>query len=197
MPLALRSISDIRRQELRAAAFRVLQREGVQGTTLEKVAAEAGASKGIVLHYFRSKAELFEQVMREANLVLRDRVNARLARADSPQARLIAIVEGNFEPDMFIAPVCHAWLSLCAQVPRDAALARIQRVIHARMQSNLMSGLRPLLPVAEAEAKALQISALIDGLWLRLGLAPGSMTPDEAIAIVRQTLGPSLLPPPH
>ena len=53
--MALQSIGDIRRKELRAAAFRVLQREGVQGTTLEKVAAEAGASKGIVLHYFRSK----------------------------------------------------------------------------------------------------------------------------------------------
>lgn len=188
--MALRSISDIRRQELRSAAFRVLQREGAQGTTLEKVAAEAGASKGIVLHYFRSKAELFEQVMREANLVLRQRVNARLARATSPIERLVAVIEGNFEPDIFTAPICHAWLSLCEQVPRDPALARVQRVIHARMNSNLMSGLRHLLPEAEAKAKALEISALIDGLWLRLGLAPGSVTPDQAIMVTRLALGP-------
>jgi TetR/AcrR family transcriptional regulator, transcriptional repressor of bet genes len=114
LPLALRSISDIRRQELRAAAFRVLQREGVQGTTLEKVAEEAGASKGIVLHYFGSKAELFEHVMREANLVLRDRVNARLTRATTPMERLVAILEGNFEPDIFTPAICYAWLSLCA-----------------------------------------------------------------------------------
>lgn len=190
--MALRSISDIRRQELRAAAFRVLQREGVQGTTLEKVAAEAGASKGIVLHYFGSKADLFEQVMREANLVLRDRVNARLARATTPQERLVAVVEGNFEPDMFTPPVCQAWLSLCEQVPRDPALARIQRVIHARMQSNLMSGLRPLLALPEAQAKALQVSALIDGLWLRLGLAPGSVTPQQAVAATLQALAREL-----
>ncbi len=192
--LALRSISDIRRQELRSAAFRVLQREGVHGTTLEKVAAEAGASKGIVLHYFRSKAELFEQVMREANMVLRQRVNARLAKATTPQERLVAVIEGNFEPDMFAPPVCHAWLSLCEQVPRDLALARVQRVIHARMHSNLMSGLRPLLPDSEAKLKALQISALIDGLWLRLGLSPGSVTPEQAIAVTLRTLGPELSP---
>lgn len=187
--MALRSISDIRRQELRQAAFRVLQREGVQGTTLEKVASEAGASKGIVLHYFRSKTELFEQVMREANLVLSQRVTVRLAKAKTPFDRLIAVIEGNFDPEMFTAPVCHAWLSLCEQVPRDASLARVQRVIHARMGSNLMSGLRPLLPEAEARLKALQISALIDGLWLRLGLAPGSVTPERAIEVTMQALG--------
>ncbi|MGV8950849.1 MAG: choline-responsive transcriptional repressor BetI [Cypionkella sp.] len=190
--LALTSISDIRRQELRAAAFRVLKREGVAGTTLEKVAAEAGASKGIVLHYFRSKAELFEQVMREANLVLRDRVNLRLASARSPQERLKAVIEGNFEADLFNAPVCHAWLSLCAEVPRSPALARIQRVIHARMHSNLMSGLRPLLPQPEAAAKAIQISALIDGLWLRLGLVPDSLTPAQALTMTMLVLEPKL-----
>ena len=82
--------------------------------------------------------------------MLRDRVNARLARATTPRERLVAIVEGNFEPDIFTPAICYAWLSLCAQVPRDPALARIQRVIHARMHSNLMSGLRPLMPLAEA-----------------------------------------------
>lgn len=186
--MALRSISDIRRQELRAAAFRVLQREGVQGTTLEKVAEEAGASKGIVLHYFGSKAELFEHVMREANLVLRDRVNARLARATTPRERLVAIVEGNFEPDIFTPAICYAWLSLCAQVPRDPALARIQRVIHARMYSNLMSGLRPLMPLEKAQQHALHISALIDGLWLRSGLDPTALTQDQAIRLVGDAL---------
>jgi TetR/AcrR family transcriptional repressor of bet genes len=187
--MALSSISDIRRRELRAAAFRVLQREGVAGTTLEKVAVEAGASKGIVLHYFRSKAELFEQVMREANLVLRDRVILRLAKAQSPRDRLRAVIEGNFEPDLFNAPVCHAWLSLCAEVPRSPELARIQRAIHARMQSNLMSCLRPLLPMDQAASKATQISALIDGLWLKLGLAPNTVTPQQAVELTMDLLG--------
>ena len=186
--MALRSISDIRRQELRAAAFVVLQREGVQGTTLERVAAEAGASKGIVLHYFASKSDLFEQVMREANLVLRMRVNARLARATSPRERILAVIEGNFEPDVFTPPICQAWLSLCDQVPRNAALARIQTVIHRRMQSNLMSGLRLMMPLPQAQAKALHISALIDGLWLRRGLAPTAVTPEQAIALTRAVL---------
>ncbi|TIX73739.1 MAG: TetR family transcriptional regulator, partial [Mesorhizobium sp.] len=74
--MKLTRLSEIRRKELRRAAFAVLQREGVAGATLEKVAAEAGASKGIVLHYFRNKQELFEHAMREANTALRDAVVA-------------------------------------------------------------------------------------------------------------------------
>jgi TetR/AcrR family transcriptional repressor of bet genes len=184
--LKLTRISDIRRKELRQAAFAVLKEEGIAGATLEKVAARAGASKGIVLHYFRSKQELFEQAMREGNAVLRDAVIARLKRARTPQERLDAVIEGNFEPHLFQPAMCHAWLSLCAEVPRDERLARIQKVIHARMRSNLMSALKELAAPAEAESISLGTTALIDGLWLRLGLQSNSISGQEAINQVRQ-----------
>lgn len=183
--MKLTRISDIRRKELRQAAFAVLQREGVTGATLEKVAAQAGASKGIVLHYFRDKRELFEHAMREANAALRDAVIARLRRARTPAERIGAVIEGNFEPHFFQPSICHAWLSLCAEVPRDAKLARIQSVIHARMRSNLMSGLREMAPAREAEAIAFGVTSLIDGLWLRLALQPGGVSSQDAIAQVR------------
>ncbi|RVC12251.1 transcriptional regulator BetI, partial [Mesorhizobium sp. M7A.F.Ca.AU.002.02.1.1] len=172
-PVKLKRLSEIRRKELRQAAFAVLEREGIAGATLEKVAAQAGASKGIVLHYFRNKQELFEHAMREANAVLCQAVIARLRRAQTPMERMDAVIEGNFEEHLFQPPLCHAWLSLCAEVPRDEKMARIQRVIHARMRSNLLSGLRGLASPGDADDIALGVTALIDGLWLRLGLQPG------------------------
>ena len=192
-PVKLTRLSDIRRKELRQAAFAVLQREGIAGATLEKVASQAGASKGIVLHYFRNKQELFEHAMREANVVLRDAVIARLRRARTPMERLDAVIEGNFEPHLFQPPLCHAWLSLCAEVPRDENLARIQKVIHARMRSNLLSGLRGLAPPREAEDIALGVSALIDGLWLRLALRPGSVSREQAIRQVKDHVAARLV----
>lgn len=184
----LKKLVDIRRKELRQAAFEVLQREGLAGATLEKVAAHAGASKGIVLHYFRSKQELFEQAMREANANLRDAVAENLKQARTPYERLIAIVDTNFDPRFFQPSVAHAWLSLCAEVPREAQLARIQAVIHARMHSNLLSALRELMPAEEARQTALLISALIDGLWLRLGLDAGAITRPQAIALMHDVI---------
>ncbi len=186
--MKLTKISAIRRKELRQAAFQVLQQEGMAGATLEKVATHAGASKGIVLHYFRNKQELFEHAMREANLALSEAVSARLRQATTPYERLEAVIEGNFEARFFQPSICHAWLSLCAEVPREPQLARIQTVIHARMRSNLMSALVHLLPRAECEAVALSITTLIDGLWLRAGLQSEGLSRDIALAQMRDYL---------
>lgn len=183
--MGLTPISEIRRRELKQAAFEVLQTEGVHGATLEKVARHAGASKGIVLHYFRDKQQLFSETMRHANALLRDEVVRRLGEARDPSARLWAIVEANFAPQFFRPSICHAWLSLCAEVPRDRELARVQRVIHARMRSNLASALVDLVPRGEIDPVALGITTLIDGLWLRAGLQAGGIDGRAALAQMR------------
>jgi TetR/AcrR family transcriptional repressor of bet genes len=192
--LARLSIEQLRRQELAAAAYEILQEEGIAGTTLAKVAERAGMSKGIVLHYFRGKDELLEVVMRHANSLLRDEVVALMAHARTPRERIEAIIAGNFSPKFFKPEICNAWLSLCAEVPRNANFARIQRAIHARMRSNLMSALRHLLPKARAEAAIIGITAMIDGLWLRFGLSQQGLTLAEAKlqtdAVLEFYLGP-------
>ena len=179
--MGLTRISDIRRQELRQAAYEVLQTEGMTGATIEKVAQKAGASKGIVIHYFKTKQKLFEDTMRHANMLLRDEVIRRMQQAHSPEQRLWAIIEGNFSAQFFTPAICHAWLALCAEVPREPQLARIQRVVHARMRSNLLTALTALVPADQSETVALGISALIDGLWLRLGLRSGGLSIADAL----------------
>lgn len=189
------SIEQLRRQELAAAAYEILQEEGIVGTTLAKVADRAGMSKGIVLHYFNGKDELLEVVMRHANSLLRDEVIALMNRAEGPRARIDAIVAGNFSPRFFKPEVCNAWLSLCAEVPRNSKFARIQRAIHARMRSNLLSALRDLLPPERREAAVIGITAMIDGLWLRFGLNQAGLDLAEAKvqmdAVLEFYLGPS------
>lgn len=186
--MRLTKISELRRRELRSAAFDVLQTEGMAGATLEKVAAHTGSSKGIVLHYFRNKQELFEHAMREANARLRDAVIDRLKLARTPRERIVAIIEANFDPRFFKPSICHAWLSLCAEVPREPQLARIQTVIHARMRSNLLSALKDLVVVDQREEIVLTITTLIDGLWLRLALNSQGVTCDTALQTLNNYL---------
>jgi TetR/AcrR family transcriptional regulator, transcriptional repressor of bet genes len=192
------SIEQLRRRELAAAAYEVLQEDGMAGTTLAKVAERAGMSKGIVLHYFKGKDALLEAVMRHANALLRDEVAALMADAQTPRGRIEAIVAGNFSPKFFKPEICNAWLSLCAEVPRNPTFARIQRVIHARMRSNLLSGLRKLLPPERSDAAVIGITAMIDGLWLRFGLNQEGLSLDAARAqmdaILDLHLGPREAP---
>jgi TetR/AcrR family transcriptional repressor of bet genes len=180
--VARASIEEIRRRELTEAAYEILQEQGIAGTTLAKVAERAGMSKGIVLHYFRNKDDLLEAVMRLANALLRDEVVRRVRRAKGDRGRVEAIVAANFASSFFKPEICNAWLSFCAEVPRNREFSRIQRAIHGRMRSNLMPALRALLPPDKVESAAIGITAMIDGLWLRFGLSLGGLTREQAVA---------------
>lgn len=190
--MALSKLSDIRRLELRRAAFAVMRREGASATTLEKVAKEAGASKGIVLHYFKNKQELFEEAMREGNASLREDVARRLAIASTPLERIWAVVESNLGEEFFRMEYAQAWLSLCAEIAWEPQLARLQRIFHSRMHSNLMSGYGKLREKAEAHRLSLAMSALIDGLWVRLGVGDTLLTSSVALSLAREQLKHSL-----
>lgn len=162
---------------------------GIRGTTLERVAARAGVSKGVVLHYFKDKDALFVAVMRRANKLLADGVVELLRHADTPVERLLAVIVGNFSEPVFSQKICHAWINLCADAPYNAENLRIQSVIHARMRSNLLNALRKTRRSDDIELLASQISALIDGIWLRASLRDEPMSTAEGMDCIVSALG--------
>lgn len=182
------TIKNMRRRQLTEAAFEVLKMHGISGTTFDKVAKQAGLSKGILQHYFAGKEALFEAVLRESNAVTQQNVTTLFDHSETPWERLYAIIYGNFAPTIFQREVCHAWVCLCAEVPQNPQYQRIQTVIHSRMRSNLMSALRDLVDSPLAEQIAFNLTTMIDGLWMRAALQPIPMSSDQAIGHVEFAL---------
>lgn len=175
-------IKDIRRRDLQAAAYEVLQEHGFGGATVARVAARAGMSPGIVHHYFKNKDELLEAAIRYANAGIREAVIHRLGHASSPAERVEAIILGNFEPTLFTKGHANAWVSFCAQVPHSPRYERIQKAFHRRLRSNLTHALKGALPEPDISRICGEISTLIDGLWLRRSIVGGEeFTRDEAL----------------
>lgn len=183
-----RSIKEIRRAELSQAAFDVLVEFGIRGATIDRVAARAGVSKGVVLHHFGDKDRLFEAVMRRANTLLRDGIVELLRHAETPFERLSCIIVGNFAAPTFHQEICHAWTSLCADVPYNEQSQRIQTVIHARMRSNLLSALRPIVAEEQLDQIVFLISAVIDGVWIRASLQTEPLTSQQGIGHVNDAV---------
>ncbi|QWF78431.1 TetR/AcrR family transcriptional regulator [Amycolatopsis sp. CA-230715] len=67
---------DARREDVSEAVWRVLAAHGFSGLTLRAVAAEMGASTGLVTHYFPNKKALVRYAVRLAD----DRTQARARR---------------------------------------------------------------------------------------------------------------------
>jgi AcrR family transcriptional regulator len=183
-----REAPDVRRQTLVAAAETVLAREGVAGTSVRAICAEAGVSPGLLRHYFEGVDELitaaYEAVGQRIDTALDGAVEG--AGAD-PRERLLAYLTASFAPPVLDPRLLAAWIgfwSLVKTKPRIAA-------IHAASYAAFRARLETLLAAAGARdtrLAAIALTATVDGLWLELCLDPATFGPDEATRIIARAL---------
>lgn len=190
--MALKSISELRRDEIAAAALIVFTTEGPQALTLERVAKEIGASKGIILHYFSTKDLLLARVTSDVMGIVGREFRACLKTDDAPTERLAAMLVFAVGPDLYSPGYARAWLSIMEKSFSDQYLARIRRIIVARLRTHFIVALRPLVGRIEAAPICESLIALIEGLWLRRAVAPESITPEKAKALLLTHLEESL-----
>ncbi|SEQ24317.1 choline-binding transcriptional repressor BetI [Thalassovita taeanensis] len=175
-------MEPIRRAALVKATIAEIGEAGTLDVTVSQIAKRAGMSSALAHHYFGGKEQIFLAAMRHTLTVYAAEVRGALAMADSPQARVEAIVRASFSSTNFRREVVAAWLNfyVLAQVSDEAR--RLLSVYQARMRSNLCYGLRPLVG-ARAEVVADRIAAMIDGGYLRQTLGLG--VPDGTAAVAQ------------
>jgi TetR/AcrR family transcriptional repressor of bet genes len=179
-------MEPIRRRQLIEATIAAIHDHGFAETTVSRISALAGLSSGIIHHYFGGKNELLEATMRALLNDLRTAVADGLARASGPRERVDAVIDANFAPEQFTPQVVTAWLAFWAQTPMVPALARLQRINAARLNSNLRHALAQLVPAPAARRIASGLAAMIDGLWLRCALTQGGIDANEARGLARR-----------
>ncbi|MCX8956091.1 transcriptional regulator BetI [Erwinia psidii] len=166
----------IRQTQLINATLSVIDRVGLADASLVLIAKEAGVSTGIVSHYFGDKNGLLDACMRQ---ILSDLYHAvlrcRQETSDQPAARLRAIIDGNFDASQIARPVLRTWLAFWNSSLHQPALQRLQRINDRRLFSNLVVQFARELPRQQAREAGAAMAALIDGLWLRMTLAPQAM----------------------
>nr|WP_281500658.1 transcriptional regulator BetI [Kordiimonas marina] len=160
-------MQPIRRRQLIDATIRTIARVGYPDATVAKIAKDAGLSVGIISHYFGGKQALLEAAMAQVLFDLHTAFVARLEEAETPRARLSAIIATNFDDDQYQPEIVRAWLAFWAQVPFSPGLARLQAIYSNRLLSNLRHALRALGPGVNVTAASELVASLIDGFWLR------------------------------
>ena len=175
------SIEKIRRAELAEAALATLAQHGFSGTTVSRVAERAGMSQGLVHHYFKNKADLLEVAMRQLNARSREEVLQQIRTAQNAKEKLYAVTAALFPQELFERGFAQAWLAFCGEAAFTPAYLRIQRVMFARMQSNVRWYLRALLAPAQVDVNARIICMHSHGIWLRCAMDREPLARDQAI----------------
>lgn len=160
----------IRKAALINATISTVGQAGSLDVTVARIARAAGVSAALAHHYFGTKERLFLAAMRYILTRYRDTAAVAIRGVGSPAERLRAVIAANFDPSNFGRETVATWLNFYALALVDDEAARLLRVYHRRLRSNLLYALRPLVG-ERAEGIATTTGALIDGLYLRAALS--------------------------
>lgn len=175
----------IRKAALINATIYEVGHAGSLEVTVAQIARRAGMSPALAHHYFGTKEQIFLAAMRYILTIYGKTVLDALP-GHGPQGRVRAIIEASFAPENFQRETVSAWLNFYALALRNPEAARLLRVYHGRLRSNLLVALRPLTdhpgPIADT------LESLIDGVYLRAVLKGGTTDGQVASNIVTQYL---------
>jgi len=181
-------MEPLRRRALIDATISAIGDRGSLDVTMSDIAGRAGVSSALAHHYFGAKDDLLQATMRHILAELAGDLRAALAAASTPRERLSAVIAVNFSEKQFSPETIAAWLAFYVEAQCSAALRRVLKIYARRLHSNLMAGLLPLLPRAEADRVCEGIAALVDGLYIRRALKDGMPNAATAVALVEDYL---------
>lgn len=154
------------------AALRALRAHGYAATSLARIAEEAGTSKRMVLHYFSSREELFEAVVRRVCRRILRQVEQAIAEQEDPAVGLDDGLDQLWE-EIVGDPGLHAvFFGLLAESVTDDTLRATIHVVRAEYReliARVIAASRPAdaqLTEEEAESAATLVLATVVGLTI-------------------------------
>jgi AcrR family transcriptional regulator len=179
------SVELERREQLTAAAARVIARKGYEAATVRDVAEEAGTSTGTIAYYYDGKDDLFAQTLVAAS----ERFRTRMARAvdglDDPFERLLAMAAAA-TPRTAPSRRSHAlWIDFWAQAVREPAIRQLNERIYAHWRERIAETVREgqatgaFRADADPDEFARGFAAVVDGLATHVVVHPSVVSPDD------------------
>ncbi len=134
---------DARRRDVSEAVWRVLARHGFDGLTLRAVAAEMGASTGLLTHYFPSKQALIRHALQvsEEHSAKRPRRDADAEGLAALRAALLDVLP--LDPATTV--MNRVWVSSWDVALGDRELGSAERARYRRWRARL----RPIVEAAQ------------------------------------------------
>lgn len=171
-----------RRDELAAAVWRLVVREGVEAASLRRVAAEAGWSVGSVRHYFATQHELLVFAMELVVTRATARLQATPPGADA-RTTAAALLHQLLPLDDERRAEMQVWLAFSTRAAVDPALRPLRDEAHAGI-AQLCRELAATLGAADPDLTGGELHALADGLALQGVLTPHALPPARIEAIL-------------
>jgi AcrR family transcriptional regulator len=162
-----------RREQVLLHAQRVIMRDGLEGTSLRRIAREGGFTTGVLTHYFADKSELISACFEFTMNTWLDRVEREIRDAPTAEESICRFVVIAIPH----APERHGewrlWLNFVVTAAGDPDLAKLLIGTDQRWESLVTESLARwhvaglVHPALSDQQQALVLARLGDGLGLR------------------------------
>lgn len=175
-----------RRQQLIDATMKCIAKKGMGSTTLSDVAGSAGLSQGIVNLHFESKDNLLNETLRYLADEYRTQFDKALRNAGpAPADKLQALMELDLRASICDRRKVAVWFAFWGEVKSRPAYQRICGEFDRYYDSVVEDLCRDIIAEGDyenldANAMALALTSLTNGLWLSCLISP--QTWDRKIA---------------
>lgn len=176
------------RHRLLETTIDIIADEGFSGVTMAKVAERAGLSRGIGNFHFQTKDQLLLEAFR---MLYREHAEAwqeAISDASSPPAlRLVTLIETLLSPPIADHRKLAVWLAFWGVAPHRRTYLEICTAGDRAYEEAVAGLLRQLSPAADEicglslRTISVALTGMIDGAHLQYLIAPGRLTPEEAI----------------
>lgn len=190
---------SLQRQRIANAAFRLIQKEGIEHTTVRAIAQEAGMSVGSMRHYLATQDDLFIFAMQLCAEQNRTRVEA-LPQTGSALEQLSAFLEQLLPLDEERLLETKIWLAFVARAQANPTLVATLKeineglLLYIQVVIDVLTSAGYLSQEPTDTLEADHLLALVNGLAINALLFPDRMAPDKVRAVLKHHLL-SLLPP--
>jgi AcrR family transcriptional regulator len=180
---------ESRRDEVLAATWRVISRHGLAGTTVRKIAREAGYSPGVLGHYFSDKQDILGSALVLAHRRVGERMDRRAAGLAGLAALRVVMLEALPLDEQRLLEA-EIEVSFWGRALGSPELAALQNAEFERLWGRLRTLLRDaaaraeLPPGADIEEATHRLVALIDGLSVEAVLYPARVPPARQVALL-------------
>lgn len=184
---------DARRQEIVAAMWRVVLRDGFGAVSVRSVAAEAHMSKTMIGHYFAKQSDVLALAVEQTIDSVTDQIDATELDTVTPEAAR-KIVLTMIPTTRRRRQEASVWLALLAESGRDPELRPVLTHLNDSVldgATRLLEGMRSaglLSADRDLNLEARRLHALIDGLSLQSLTDPDSTPPKVVRAVVAEHL---------
>ncbi|GIG61591.1 transcriptional regulator [Longispora fulva] len=186
---ARRSKGKEREELVIRAAAQVIAERGLANVRVADVAERAGMSPGHVTYYFPSKIDMLMRAIRASEEALAAEVARQLADIGDPWDRLDRLVElsaaqGVRDPGWVL------WLQVWLEAALDGEVAKVLDELDARWRDILVDVIgygvgRGAFHATDHVAVAMSLSAMIDGLSIKVTLGAPGFTRVDLLRLVR------------